>query len=76
MLGVLRDNSRPFEDRFKAAVQAAPFVHPRLASTEMKLDDKRSVREYSTEELEAILAEDRDGASGEEEGASESGPLH
>ena len=58
------------------AVHAAPYVHPRLAATDLKVDDKRSVREYSTAELEAMLAADEARVAGEEAGASESNPLH
>jgi hypothetical protein len=38
MMGVLRDELKPFEDRFEAAKAAAPYVHPRLASVEMSAD--------------------------------------
>ncbi len=34
MLQVLRDPGKTFEDRFKAAVNAAPYMHPRLQSVE------------------------------------------
>lgn len=34
MLSVLRDQTKTFDDRFKAAIQAAPYIHPRLASIE------------------------------------------
>ncbi len=58
------------------AVHAAPYIHPRLASTDMKLDDKRSAKEFSTDELEAILAGSGNGTASEEEGESESGSVH
>lgn len=64
------------QDAVQHAVHAAPYVHPRLASSEMKLDDKRTARDYSTAELEAILARDCDGASEAEEGAGEAGSFH
>ena len=58
------------------AVHAAPYVHPRLAATDLKVDDKRSVREYSTAELEAMLAADEARAAGEEAGAGEPDSVH
>lgn len=38
MLGVLRDNNADFSDRYKAAVDAAPYMHPRLAATKVEGD--------------------------------------
>ncbi len=35
MLQVLRDESKPLEDRMEAAKSAAPFVHPKLAAVEL-----------------------------------------
>lgn len=35
MLGVLRDEKMPTERRDWAAEKAAPYVHPKLASTEL-----------------------------------------
>lgn len=59
------------------AVHAAPYVHPRLAATDMKVDDRRSVRDYSTAELEAMLTgELAPGASGEEAGQGTADPVH
>lgn len=43
MLGLLRDESRDFLTRFEAAKAAAPYVHPKLASTELKGDEERPV---------------------------------
>jgi hypothetical protein len=36
MLGILRDEARDETQRFEAAKAAAPYVHPRLASTEVR----------------------------------------
>lgn len=36
MLNVLRDDTLPFERRDWAAEKSAPYVHARLASTELK----------------------------------------
>jgi hypothetical protein len=38
MLEVLRDETKPFNDRFEAAKAAAPYTHPKLASVEHKGD--------------------------------------
>lgn len=35
MLQILRDASKPLEDRMEAAKSAAPFVHPKLAAVEL-----------------------------------------
>jgi hypothetical protein len=76
MLYVLRDTKKPFEDRFKAAVQAAPYVHPRLSSTDMRIDDKRHARDFSTSELESLLARTLSGADSAEESADGGDSLH
>lgn len=34
MLGVLRDPGQPHSERFRAAIEAAPFMHPRLAAVQ------------------------------------------
>lgn len=44
MLGVLRDESQPFERRQDMAKAAAPYVHPRLATVEQKGDLSLTVR--------------------------------
>lgn len=36
MLGILRNENLPTDARFEAAKAAAPYVHPRLATTELK----------------------------------------
>lgn len=38
MLGVLRSEDRPHEERFRAAVAAAPYIHPRLSAVDVKGD--------------------------------------
>lgn len=40
MLKVLRDESKDFSDRYKAAVDAAPYMHPRLAATKVEGGDE------------------------------------
>jgi hypothetical protein len=36
LLGVFRDERRDSDERLKAATAAAPYVHPRLASVEVR----------------------------------------
>ena len=43
MLMALRDDDKDFLTRFEAAKAAAPYVHPRLASTEVKGDPDNPV---------------------------------
>lgn len=38
MLGVLRDEEKPFADRYAAAKDSAPYIHPRLSSVEAKVE--------------------------------------
>ncbi len=38
MLTLMRNDQLPSDVRFEAAKAAAPYVHPRLASTEIKAD--------------------------------------
>lgn len=65
------------EDAVGHAVHAAPYVHPRLAATELKVDDKRSPREFSTNELEELLATElARRATGTEESDGEADSLH
>ena len=40
MLKVLRDEDRDHVDRYRAAVDAAPYLHPRLATTTLEGGDK------------------------------------
>jgi hypothetical protein len=37
IMSILRDENAPPEQRYKAAVDAAPYVHPRLAAVEAKV---------------------------------------
>lgn len=61
----------------QVAIAAAPYVHPRLAATDMRVDDKRPLRERSTAELEAILAEgDSRGTVAEAEGPNGADRVH
>jgi hypothetical protein len=35
MLGIMRDEAKPFPDRMDMAKAAAPYVHPKLAAVEL-----------------------------------------
>lgn len=65
-------------DAVQNAVHAAPYVHPRLAATDLKMDDQRTVRDYSTAELQAMLAAelDADGADSPQIGSGTADPVH
>jgi len=39
MLSVLRDPNQTHDERFKAAIQAAPYMHPRLAAVQHSGDE-------------------------------------
>ena len=54
MLNVMRDAKADFHDRFTAAVQAAPYIHPKLTSTNLSGDIK--VSQFSDEQLAVIRA--------------------
>ena len=45
MLNVLQDDLAPLDDRKWAAQNAAPYVHAKLSSTEMKADVKATIEE-------------------------------
>lgn len=38
MLAILRDESKPQAERFEAAKHAAPYIHPKLANVDAKVD--------------------------------------
>lgn len=57
ILEVMRDTTADADRRFAAAVAAAPYVHPRLATVAHSGTlARRDVREIPTAELEAMLA--------------------
>lgn len=49
MLQTLRDETQPHDERMKAAVNAAPYVHPRLASTTTQLTGQLDIRKWLSE---------------------------
>ena len=71
LVSVYRDKSKPIEFRMAAAKAAAPYVHPRLATIELKpIRQVKAVRELSNEELEAFIAESHPNWASEVEGAT------
>lgn len=51
MLTVLRDEQQPHEERFKAAINAAPYLHPKLSSVEHKGDPDNPLETVTRIEL-------------------------
>jgi hypothetical protein len=76
MLSVLRDGERDHTERMQAAIQAAPYIHPRLAASQVTVDDRRSADQFTDAELQAIAAASRAGDAETEDGAQESSGLH
>ena len=58
------------EKAFEYAVHAAPYVHARLASTNMTVDDKRTPEQFTDAELEAFAAASGHGTAETSEGSS------
>jgi hypothetical protein len=56
MLAVLRDESVEPDRRDRMAAAAAPYIHPRLSSTQIGATIKRDVTELTRDELVAIIA--------------------
>jgi len=52
LLGVLRNTEKDEKDRFAAAVAAAPYVHPKLASVEHS-GEMKMTHEQALDEIEA-----------------------
>ena len=56
MLNTLRDEKQSREERMKAAIAAAPYVHARLATIEHKGELAITTHEEALAELEAMAA--------------------
>lgn len=61
---VMQGDTSVTEMQFEAAKAAAPYIHPKLSAVTMNATVKRSVTEYSDDELAALAGE------GEAEGDS------
>lgn len=55
MLGLLRDEANSHEVRFAAAKEAAPYIHPKLASIDGTLNHRVSRHDDAVAEIEAVL---------------------
>lgn len=64
------------DEALQAAVHAAPYVHPRLASSQVTVDDKRTAEQFSDAELEAIARASSARTAEAEEGEAGVNPLH
>lgn len=71
-------DAQKIDEAVAVARDAAPYMHPRLASSTVKINDKRSVSDLDTAELVAALhAEgDADGIASQEAGYRKPDPLH
>ena len=58
MLNVMRTSDDP-KRKDAMACAAAPYIHPRLASTNVTMDDHRTTAELTTAELVAAIEADR-----------------
>jgi hypothetical protein len=59
LLGVMRDEGRESDERLKAATAAAPYVHPRLATVEVRDQTTTSVEAELTDSVTSEQAEAR-----------------
>ena len=73
MLNVMRTSDDP-KRKDAMACAAAPYIHPRLASTNVTMDDKRTTADITTAELIAQLEADRNPPRSSEEEASHREP--
>ena len=75
MLNIMRDPTQEFDTRMDAAKSAAPYIHPKLASVEQKVEAEvnGSIYEWLTRTVadvgESVVAEPNDvrgtGATGD-----------
>jgi hypothetical protein len=54
-LGLLRDPAQPDDVRFQAAKEAAPYVHPKLASIEGNMTHTITKHDDVLAEIEAVI---------------------
>lgn len=55
MLKVVRDDKQEQGERIKAAIAAAPYIHPRLSQIEQTVTHRRSAHDLSDAELAGYL---------------------
>lgn len=68
--------AQKIDEALQAAVHAAPYVHPRLASSQVTVDDKRTAEQFTDAELEAIARASSARASEAEESEAGPNPIH
>lgn len=77
LLEVVRDVAQDQNERIKAAVAAAPYIHPRLSQVEQTVTHVKSLKEHSEAELAEFLEEGSGaGAADEAKGEGESSRVH
>lgn len=78
LLDVMQDDEKPLDVRLFAAKAAAPYVHPRLSSTEVKGDITHRMAESISEEHARHIAQDfiESVRSGADAGSKEPRRLH
>jgi hypothetical protein len=64
------------DEALQAAVHAAPYVHPRLAASQVTVDDKRSAEQFTDAELEALARAGSAGTSEAETCETEPDQVH
>lgn len=60
MLATLRDPNQPHDERFKAAVNAAPYLHPKLATVQHQGDADNPLGILITTGVPNAAADDTD----------------
>ena len=73
MLSVLRDPNQTHDERFKAAIQAAPYMHPRLAAVQHSGDEDNPIHSRSVIEQRIVDAAHSNHTDGRSE---ETGTTH
>lgn len=61
LMAIYKDPSQPIDLRLDAAKAAIRFEKPALAAVQVKEDRRREMHEFTTAELEAIVAETPEG---------------
>ena len=72
-------DAKNWDEAAKVAAMAAPYIHPRLASANVTMDDKRTLAERSAADLERELEQarrDLGGIASSKAGLGEPDQLH
>lgn len=76
LMAVYKNQDLPLATRLDAAKAAICFEKPRLGSTNLSVDDKRTPEQFTDAELEAYLRASSTRALEAPDGEAESGPVH